>query len=124
VQPAAQRLADRRATPATLTGVSGRPTTASALETKLKEPEVTSLSGASNPTKAAIPASSTIVSFLDIIIVRLLSKQQDAKDRSAQMASNCQMLHSTINNRLAVEYIDADQRGSRPADVDDGADEP
>ena len=50
--PAAQRRTERRATPATLTGVSGRPTLASALEMKSPIPENGSSSEGLEPDKA------------------------------------------------------------------------
>jgi hypothetical protein len=71
--PAEQRRAVRRATPATLTGVSGRPTTASAGETKLYESGIIRHSGSTSPKNPTIPVSSTILNILhrDILIGHL-----------------------------------------------------
>jgi hypothetical protein len=58
----------RRATPATLTGVSGRPTTASAGETKLYELGIERHSDSTSPKHPTIPVSSTILTILDTVI--------------------------------------------------------
>jgi hypothetical protein len=58
----------RRATPATLTGVIGRPTIASAVETMLKEPGLESLSAAPIPAKETTPVSSMILNVLSMVI--------------------------------------------------------
>ena len=70
--PIAQyRLAERRATPATLTGDTGRPTLASAVETKLSTPGIESCSPTSNPTRQVIPASTKKANLFNALIVHL-----------------------------------------------------
>src|SRR4030095_5755988 len=71
--PAAQRRVVRRATPATLTGVKGRPTLAWAGEIRLNELMPVRSFAASDPTTPMIAASSAIFSFLDKVISLLLS---------------------------------------------------
>ena len=71
--PFTQRLDVRRATPATLTGVSGRPTLASAVETKLGTKEETeNRSARCSPPSPTIPVTTTIPIFLDTLIEPLL----------------------------------------------------
>jgi hypothetical protein len=73
VTPYAQRRTERRATPATLTGVRGRPTLASAVETKLgTKEEIESRSARWSPPSPTIPATMTIPIFFDTFIEQLL----------------------------------------------------
>jgi hypothetical protein len=71
--PAAQRRVVRRATPATLTGVSGRPTTAWAVETKLWTPGIASRPPNSNPISAIAPKKAAMLNRFDIVISDLLA---------------------------------------------------
>ena len=71
--PAAQRLVVRRATPATLTGVNGRPTLASAGEIRLNGLAPVNTSAAPSPMTATIATSSLVFSFLDKVISLLRS---------------------------------------------------
>jgi len=67
--PLAQRRAVRRATPATLTGVTGRPTLASADEIKLGAPEeIESLSPRWSTPNPTIPVTITIPAFFNTLI--------------------------------------------------------
>jgi hypothetical protein len=70
----AQRRPVRRATPATLTGDSGRPTLASADETKLDTPEeIESRSASSSPERPIMPVTITIPAFFNMLIVLFLN---------------------------------------------------
>jgi hypothetical protein len=62
----------RRATPATLTGVNGRPTTASAVEMKLCTPGIESRSPSPSPKSPTIPVKITIPIFFDPFTGQLL----------------------------------------------------
>ena len=66
--PAAHRRVVRRATPATLTGVKGRPTLASAGAIRLNESVAVSVLAASVPRMATTDASRTILSVLGMVI--------------------------------------------------------
>ena len=68
------RLAVRRATPPTLTGVKGRPTLASAVETKLCTPGVESRSPSSIPPSQMITASSMKPTLFNTVILHLPSQ--------------------------------------------------
>ncbi len=62
----------RRATPATLTGVRGRPTLASAVETKEGTPGIESRSPRWSPPSPTIPVKITIPNIFDMLIRLLL----------------------------------------------------
>jgi hypothetical protein len=70
-----KRLAVRRATPATLTGVSGRPTMASADEMRPCTPGIESRSPSSSAQKPMIPAINKIPNRLDKVIFYLLPQK-------------------------------------------------
>jgi len=63
----------RRATPATLTGVSGRPTMASAVETKLCIPGIESCSPSSSAKSDKVAATKKMPICFDKVIWNLLS---------------------------------------------------
>ena len=63
----------RRATPATLTGVNGRPTSAWAVEIKLSPPGLKGPATNSSPPSKVTPASRNKLSFFNIINLHLPS---------------------------------------------------
>ena len=70
--PVTQRRVVRRATPATLTGVRGRPTLASTVGTSFVAPGIESLSPIAGPKIIAIPVINRIPNILNRLILPLL----------------------------------------------------